>query len=55
LAALITRTLAFEFMVNSSHAGIQQPQLFMQRRKGCTSEGREVVGRILDESGKGTP
>jgi hypothetical protein len=55
LAAFITGTLAFEFVVNSGHAGIQQPQLIMQRRKGRTSEGREVVGWILDESGKGTP
>jgi hypothetical protein len=54
LATLITGTLPFEFLINGSHAGIQHPQLLMQRRKRRTSEGREMVGRILNEFGKGT-
>ena len=55
LAPLILGTVCLEFAVNSGDPGIHCPQLFVQDRKGRTSEGREVIGQILDESGKGTP
>jgi hypothetical protein len=54
LAALIRGTVCLEFAVNSGHPGIHCPRL-VQDRKGRTSEGREVIGQILDESGEGTP
>lgn len=33
---------------------MQCPQLFVQRHKARTSEGREIVGWIIDESGEVT-
>ena len=54
LAALILGTVCLEFAVNSGHPSIHCPQFFVQDRKGRTSEGREVIGQILDESGEGT-
>ncbi len=55
LAALILGTVCVELAVNCDHPGIRCPQLFVQGRKGRTSEGREVIAQILDESRKGTP